>query len=61
MVARLDPKVSMFISREISRQREEGKPQAQSIAIAFSKATRKFGRNRIPSPPRSMKKLRMMS
>ena len=32
-----------FISKEIRRQRKEGKPQKQSIAIAFSKARKKFG------------------
>ena len=40
-----------FISDEISRQRREGKPQRQSIAIAFSKARKKFGENRIPAFP----------
>ncbi len=39
---RLPKKVTDFISREISRQSKEGKPQAQSIAIAFSKARKKF-------------------
>ncbi|HEC38849.1 MAG TPA: hypothetical protein ENI29_11485, partial [bacterium] len=32
-----------FISDEISRQRKEGKPQDQAIAIAFSKARKEFG------------------
>ncbi len=32
-----------FISDEISRQRREGKPQDQAIAIAFSKARKEFG------------------
>ncbi len=32
-----------FISKEISRQRKEGKPQNQAIAIAFSKARKEFG------------------
>ncbi len=31
-----------FISKEIRRQRKEGKPIKQSIAIAFSKARTKF-------------------
>ncbi len=31
-----------FISKEIKRQRKEGKPIKQSIAIAFSKARDKF-------------------
>jgi hypothetical protein len=34
-------KARKFIAREIKRQREEGKPENQSIAIAFSKARRK--------------------
>ncbi len=41
-----------FISDEISRQRREGRPQRQSIAIAFSKARKKFGSNRIPEFPK---------
>ena len=32
-----------FISREIKRQRREGKPQGQSVAIAFSKARKRAG------------------
>lgn len=40
-----------FISDEISRQRREGQPQRQSIAIAFSKARKKFGSKRIPPFP----------
>ena len=35
-----------FISREISRQRKEGKPVRQSIAIAFSKARKQFPKQR---------------
>ena len=44
-----------FISKEISRQRREGKPQKQSIAIAFSKARKMFGNarlKRMPNNPR---------
>lgn len=32
-----------FITREIKRQRREGKPQKQAVAIAFSKARKRFG------------------
>ena len=41
---KLPTKVSDFIGKEISRQRKEGRPQAQSIAIALSKARKKFPR-----------------
>lgn len=41
-IRKLPPRVTGFISKEISRQRKEGRPQAQSIAIAFSKAKSKF-------------------
>lgn len=39
---RLTPTQKQFISKEIKRQRKEGKPIKQSIAIAFSKARKKF-------------------
>lgn len=40
---KLTPAQSKFISKEIKIQIEEGRPQKQSIAIAFSKAREKFG------------------
>ncbi len=49
---RLPKRVSDFIGDEISRQRKEGRPQSQSIAIAFSKARKKF--------PRFKKRLELM-
>ncbi len=49
---KLPKNVKDFISKEISRQRKEGRPQRQSIAIAFSKARKKF--------PRQAKKLKLM-
>jgi len=52
-ITRLPKNVRDFISKEISRQRKEGKPQAQSIAIAFSKARKKF--------PSQKKKLSLMN
>lgn len=39
-----------FVSREIRRQRREGKPTNQAVAIAFSKARRKFGDKKILRP-----------
>lgn len=51
-VRKLPPRVSDFIGKEISRQRKEGRPQVQSIAIAFSKARKKF--------PRQKKQLTLM-
>ncbi len=50
--SKLPSKVGDFIGKEISRQRKEGRPQAQSIAIAFSKARKKF--------PRQAKRLTLM-
>ncbi len=56
LMSRQKPKLPQdvrdFISDEISRQRKEGRPQGQSIAIAFSKARKKF--------PRQAKKLELM-
>lgn len=40
-----------FISKEIRRQRREGKPAKQSIAIAFSKARKKFGNSALRQMP----------
>ena len=38
----LTPSQRQFIADEIRRQRKEGRSQSQSIAIAFSKARKKF-------------------
>lgn len=38
---KISPKARMFISREIRRQRREGKRQKQAIAIAHTKARKK--------------------
>jgi hypothetical protein len=47
MMARVLPKkVVGFISRQIRLQRKEGKPIRQAVAIAFSKAKRKFPRSK---------------
>ena len=40
-----------FISKEIRRQRKERKPEKQSIAIAFSKARKKFGNSTLRQMP----------
>ncbi len=37
---KLSKKASAFIARETRRQRHEGKPPRQSVAIAYSKARR---------------------
>ncbi len=64
--AKLPKTVSNFISKEISRQRKEGRPQKQSIAIAFSKAKKKFPsqRNKLEimgNPNRNMSQKRIMN
>lgn len=38
---RNSPKAKKFISRKIKKNIEEGKPQKQSVAIAFSQARKK--------------------
>ncbi len=45
--SRLTPTMQKFISNEIRRQLKEGKGQQQSVAIAFSKARKKFGNSRL--------------
>ena len=45
-------KVREFISKEIRRQRKEGKPQPQAVAIAFSKARMKFGTDMVKEFPK---------
>jgi len=36
--------VRRFISKRIRKERHKGKPQKQAVAIAFSKARKKFGK-----------------
>lgn len=38
----LPKKVTNYISRNIRKQRHEGKPEKQAIAISFSKARKEF-------------------
>lgn len=44
--SQLSPEEREFISDEISRQRAEGRPQDQAVAIAFSKARERFGNDK---------------
>lgn len=41
VMAKLNPEARKFISRKIKKNISEGKPQKQSIAIAYSQARKK--------------------
>ncbi len=44
---KLPKNISTFISKQISKEFKAGKGQQQSVAIAFSKARKKFGNGRL--------------
>ncbi len=46
--SRLKPSEKKFLADKIRKNIREGKPRKQAIAIAFSQARKKFGKERIP-------------